>query len=268
MNKLETGKYYGKQNQKIVFDSVTLTDTEYTHEKVDWHYHENPYFTYLLQGKLFESNKKESYYLKPGHLLFHNWEDAHYNIKPPEFARGFHIELNKKWFSEFDINIRDFEGSLNIEDPLIKTSMNSIFMETKINDSFSKLSIENLLICIFDSLTNPNQKEEKRPIWVEQLQELILIREMDCSLKNLSAILQVHPNHLSRAFSRYFGTSLGNYIRLVKLNQAFNLIVSTQLSMTEICYRCGFYDQSHFIVNFKRVYHTTPSKLSKKTTRC
>jgi len=268
MNKLETGEFYGNHYQKTAFKNFTITDTEYTHRNVDWHYHENPYFTFLLQGKLFESNKKESYYLKPGSLLFHNWDDAHYNIKPPEFTRGFHIELNKNWFTNFEIDIRDFEGSINIQNPLVKTSVNSIFMESKINDSYSKMSIENLLVDIFGSMKNSNQKEQKRPVWVNQLQELILEQEMDYSLKNLSDILQVHPNHLSREFSRYFGTSLGNYIRLIKVNQAFNLIVSNQLSMTEICYNCGFYDQSHFITTFKRIYRTTPSKFLKKISIC
>lgn len=264
MNKLKTGEFYGTHYQKSALKNLIITDTEYTHSKVDWHYHENPYFTYLIQGKLFESNKKESYYLEPGSLLFHNWEDAHYNIKPPDFTRGFHIELSKSWFSDFEIDIRDFEGSMNIQSPLIKTSMNKIFLETKINDSYSKLSIENLLIDIFSSLKTPSQKEQKRPVWVNQLQELILELEIDYSLENLSNILQVHPNHLSREFSRYFGTNLGNYIRLIKINQAFNLIASNRFSMTEICYKCGFYDQSHFITNFKRVFRMTPSNFFKK----
>ena len=91
MNTLKPGEYYGTHYQKLAFKDIVITDTEYTHPKVDWHHHENPYFTYLLQGKLFEANKKEAYYLEPGSLLFHHWQDAHYNIKPPEFTRGFHI---------------------------------------------------------------------------------------------------------------------------------------------------------------------------------
>src|SRR5690606_39173735 len=152
MNKLKTGEFYGTHYQKSAFENLIITDTEYTHSKVDWHYHENPYFTYLLQGKLFESNKKESYYLESGNLLFHNWQDAHYNIKPPEFTRGFHIELNENWFSNFDIQLTDFEGSINLKNPLIKNSINKIFVESKLNDQYSNLSIDTLLIEIFSKL--------------------------------------------------------------------------------------------------------------------
>jgi len=264
MNKLKTGEFYGTHYQKSAFENIIITDTEYTHSKVDWHHHENPYFTYLLQGKLFESNKKESYYLEPGSLLFHNWQDAHYNIKPPEYTRGFHIELNEKWFSNYNIQITDFEGSINLKNPLIKNLMNRVFIESKINDQYSNLSIETSLIDIFGSIKKTEDKILKRPIWVNNLQELLFEENIDYSLKNLSAISEIHPIHLSREFSRYFGTTLGNYIRLLKLNKAFCLLASNKFSMTEICYKCGFYDQSHFITNFKSVYKTTPTNILKQ----
>ncbi|MCB7479836.1 helix-turn-helix domain-containing protein [Christiangramia sediminis] len=268
MNKLQTGEFYGTHYQKLPFENLILTDTEYTHSKVDWHYHENPYFTYLLQGKLFESNKSESYYLEPGSLLFHNWQDAHYNIKPQEFTRGFHIEMNENWFSNFDIQTTNFEGSINLKNPLIKKSINKVFIESKINDQFSNLNIDTFLIEIFSNIKGIKDQNSKNPIWVKKLQELLFEEQIDYSLKNLSSIIGLHPVHLSREFSRYFGTSLGNYIRLIKVNQAFNLIILNQFSMTEICYQCGFSDQSHFITSFKRIYQTTPSKFFKKIFQC
>lgn len=141
--------------------------------------------------------------------------------------------------------------------------MNKIFVESKINDQYSNLSIDTLLIGLFSNLKETKEKNAKNPIWAKKLQELLFEEQIEYSLKNLSSILGLHPVHLSREFSRYFGTSLGNYIRLIKVNKAFNLIVLNKLSMTEICYQCGFYDQSHFIANFKRIYHTTPTKFLK-----
>jgi len=263
MEKLQQGEFYRAHYQKSSFENIIITDTEYTHGKVDWHYHENPYFTYLLQGKLFESNRKESYYLKPGNLLFHSWQDAHYNLKPPEFTRGFHIELNKDWFSNLGIQITDFEGSMNIRNPVAKNLMSQVFFESKLNDQYSNLSIATLLTQVFSVIKEPKKNSYKKPHWVNTLKELLHEEQVDYSLKELSSILEVHPVHLSREFNKYFGTSFGNYVRVLKVNQAFNLMVQNKLSMTEICYRCGFYDQSHFIKNFKRIYKTTPLQFLK-----
>lgn len=264
MNKLNRGEFYGTHYQKSSFENIIITDTAYTHDKVDWHYHENPYFTYLLQGKLFEANKKESYYLEPGSLLFHNWQDAHYNIKPPVFTRGFHIELNEYWFLNYDIQISDFEGSMSLINPLTKNLMNKVYIESKINDQYSNLAIESIMIELFGTIKEKENNSAKKPLWVNQLKELLLEEQMDYSLNTLSSAIGIHPIHLSREFSRYFGTSLGNYIRLLKINKAFCLIASNKFSMTEICYQCGFYDQSHFISSFKKIYNTTPTKLFRK----
>lgn len=269
MNILKRGEFFGSHYQKLNFDELTLTDTEYTHNKVDWHYHENPYFTYLLQGKLFEENKKGAYYLKPGSLLFHNWQDSHYNIKPPEYTRGFHIELNSDWFAKHDISSMDFEGSLNLENPFIKCLMNKVFLESKINDNHSQSSIELLILDIFNKMKNhQTDVGSKKPSWVSKLQELILETDVDYSLSKLSQELKIHPVHLSREFHKYFGSTLGQYIRQLKLNKAIIMISTNKFSMTEICYKCGFYDQSHFISNFKSIYNTTPSNYLKQMSKC
>lgn len=264
MDKLKKGEYYGSNYQKSIFENIIITDTAYTHNKVDWHCHENPYFTYLLQGKLFEANKKEAYYLEPGSLLFHNWQDAHYNIKPPAYARGFHIELNEAWFLNYDIPLTSYEGSMNIKNPLTKQLMNRVYLESKQDDTYSQMSIESLMIELIGTIKESQVSLDSKPAWVSQLQELLMEERTDYNLQQLSNALGIHPIHLSRSFTKYFGTSLGNYIRLIKVNKAFHLIASRKYAMTDICYQCGFYDQSHFISSFKRIYKTTPSKLFSK----
>ncbi|PQJ78162.1 helix-turn-helix domain-containing protein [Polaribacter porphyrae] len=265
MKKLLKGEYFGNHYNKNQFNDLLITDTEYTHKKVDWHYHQNPYFTYLLQGKLFEENKKENYYLNSGSLLFHNWQDVHHNIKPPEFARGFHIEMTSDWFDLYDIKSFDFEGSIHLENPLIKQKMNAIFLESKVIDVNSQISIDMLLVDVFNAIkSNENSIENQTPIWVEQLKEILHHSPKTCtSLGNLSTLLNIHPVHLSREFPKYFKTTIGNYIRTQKLNKALLLVAKNQLSMTEICYECEFYDQSHFINSFKKMYQQTPLKVSK-----
>ncbi|WP_305952329.1 AraC family transcriptional regulator [Emticicia oligotrophica] len=264
MNQLKKGDYFGSHYQKSVFDEIIVTDTEYTHPKVDWHYHQNPYFTFLLQGQLFEANKKESYHLEQGSLLFHNWQDAHYNIKPPVYTRGFHVELNENWFKKFDIPPVNFEGSMNLKNPLAKSLMGKIFIESRANDQIISLGLDSLLIELFSTIGDTQKISSKKPDWVSKLQELLWEENSDYSLQYLSATLGIHPIHLSREFSRYFGTNISQYIRLVKVNKAFVLMASHKFSLTEICYQCGFYDQSHFISSFKRVFQTTPSKLLSK----
>lgn len=70
MKQSQTGEFYGQTNKTINLEGITLTDTVYTLDKVDWHYHENAYFTFILQGNVIEGNKKKSTIVLPGIYFF------------------------------------------------------------------------------------------------------------------------------------------------------------------------------------------------------
>jgi AraC family transcriptional regulator len=120
MKLLQAGEFHGQTSNTLHMDGIVLTDTEYTQSRVDWHYHENAYFTFILQGNVLEGNKKETYHCSAGSLLFHHWQDPHYNIKPDGFTRGFHVELEASWFKYFSLDKALLQGSINIANIDIK----------------------------------------------------------------------------------------------------------------------------------------------------
>lgn len=256
MNILRTGQFYGNTNETKTLGSLTITDTEYTQEKVDWHYHENAYFTFLLDGMVLEGNKKEVYHCTPGTLLFHNWQEPHYNIKPKGFTRGFHIEFKPEWFLELDIGA--LEGSTNLYNPQLKALMYNVFKESKLETG--SIAVDTLLISLFTMASkNENRLSGKIPQWVPKIREVLNDNlSYDWSLPDLSKYLDIHPVHLSRDFPRYFGCSIGKYIRTIKIQQALSMIAKGSSSLTAIALDCGFADQSHFIRTFKSIHQITP----------
>jgi AraC family transcriptional regulator len=259
MNHSPTGQFYGLTNKTIHVNGITLTDTEYTQPKVDWHYHENAYFTFILQGNVIEGNKKEVYHCPAGTLLFHHWQDPHYNIKPEGFTRGFHVEIDKHWFDPLLLGGENLEGSVNITNPDVKLLMHQIFRETKIEDGISALSIEALLMEILEKLNRKNEKTAtKKPHWVLLIDQILHDQlSENLTLDELAKACNIHPVNLSKGFSRYFHCTLGEYIRKLKVEKALSLM-SQNLSLTEISYQCGFYDQSHFIRCFKDLNGINP----------
>jgi len=249
MRQLKTGEFFGETDQTLRLDGLTLTDTVYTHSYVDWHYHEHAYFTFILQGAVLEGNRQEEFHCSPGTLLYHHHQEPHYNIKPDVFTRGFHIELESTWFSRFDLHSP--EGSLNIKNLAVKVILYKLFREMKLNDNFSSLSIEGLLLQSFD-------KDKYKPEWVPRLKE-ILYEEATISLDYLSKELGLHPVHISRVFAKYFDCTLGEYLRKLKVERSMALLPKAELSLSEIAFSCGFADQSHFIRCFRSVFGTTPS---------
>ncbi|TCK85531.1 AraC family transcriptional regulator [Albibacterium bauzanense] len=256
------GKFYGQTNRTISLNGITLTDTVYTHNKVDWHYHEHAYFTFILEGNVIEGNKKEIYNCAPGSLLFHNWQEPHYNIKNKGFTRGFHLEIDKKWFDNLALSCDGLQGSTNILNPDIKLLMYKVFRATKIDDMCIDISIQSLLIEMLSKMNcNTQSTLHKMPRWVLMIDEILHDQFAETTtLDELSRMLDIHPIHLSRDFSKYFNCNLGEYIRKLKVEKALSLIALQNKSFTEIAYECGFSDQSHFTRCFKEFNGLNPSR--------
>jgi signal transduction histidine kinase/ligand-binding sensor domain-containing protein/DNA-binding response OmpR family regulator len=57
--------------------------------------------------------------------------------------------------------------------------------------------------------------------------------------------------------------SLSEFIKVIRIKKAAQLLTSSQLSISEIAYDVGFNDLKYFRVCFESVYHTTPSEYRK-----
>lgn len=260
MKELQTGQFYGETNVTTYLDGVTLTDTEYTNKKVDWHYHQNAYFTCILAGKLIEGNKKESYNCSAGSLIFHYWQEPHYNIKPAGFTRGFHIEVNQEWIDTFNLDIRELHGSMLVWDPRPKLLLSKIYKETRIKDNTTAVAIQSLLLKTFSLLKSDQELlSREKPSWVKKVHEkLHETSSQRLSLNELAGDLGIHPVHLSRDFPKHFHCRLGENARKLKVEKSLTLLANKNYSLTQIAFECGFSDQSQFIRCFKEMTGINP----------
>lgn len=62
-------------------------------------------------------------------------------------------------------------------------------------------------------------------------------------------------------FRQYVHTTPVNYLLEYRLEKARELLLSTDLKITEICYETGFNSVSYFIELFKKVYGNSPARL-------
>ena len=267
MEYLQKGKYYGIPKKTLSFNGLLLVDNEYVRDRVDWHYHEYAYFTYLLKGKLIETSKKTSHTCVPGTLLFHYSGDPHYNIKPPGYTRGFQIEFNNSWFSKHGLQLHELEGSGLVFSKPAAILFRKIYNETIVNDRLTPLAIEGLLLQVFAEMLRNTVKSAGRnlpPLWLGRVAEILREeQEEKITLSMLAEMTGHHPVHISKSFHKHFGVTMGQYIRNLKIVRSVELLCDKSLTLTEIGAICGFADQSHFIRSFRMVHGITPSMYRK-----
>lgn len=76
----------------------------------------------------------------------------------------------------------------------------------------------------------------------------------------LSECLNTTPKTLERKFSKYLGKTTKQIIKLIRFQEILqDFSVNKNVSVTEYAYRNGYFDQSHFIKDFKTYSGYTPN---------
>ena len=76
--------------------------------------------------------------------------------------------------------------------------------------------------------------------------------------KGLSEYTFYSPRHLSRLFNEELGINIKTYLRLVRMNNAVKLMKEGSNGLIAIAQLLGYYDQAHFIHDFKAIVGVSP----------
>lgn len=84
----------------------------------------------------------------------------------------------------------------------------------------------------------------------------------DIKLSSVAKMKSVSQEHLSRTFKSCTGLGFNEYLTLVRLRRAEEMIMTkTEMTISEIAYECGFNDGNYFSYKFKKMYGVSPIKL-------
>ena len=99
------------------------------------------------------------------------------------------------------------------------------------------------------------------PQWLEKVRNIVEQRFAEpFKLSEIAAEVGVHPVHLAREFRKHYGSSVGEYLRRVRIEYACRELMGSDVAVTNIAFAAGFADQSHFSRTFKRLCGTTPGR--------
>ncbi len=140
--------------------------------------------------------------------------------------------------------------------------MSSLYREFKSPDKYSNLMLQSLTMELLVSVHRQKETpcgDSCRNRWLEQVRDL-LHEELSetLQLESIAAKVGVHPAHLTKAFRKKFGQSIGEYVRGLRIARARHLLESSDMSIGAIALATGFVDQSHFTRTFKKSLGRTP----------
>lgn len=86
----------------------------------------------------------------------------------------------------------------------------------------------------------------------------------DLSLEKLAENASFSTIYFHKLFKTSTGKTLHEYIEEQRIKKSINLLVSTNMTLSQIAYECGFSSQSYFSYAFKRNMGITPRAYAKK----
>jgi AraC family transcriptional regulator len=134
----------------------------------------------------------------------------------------------------------------------------------RLEGSFSAIAREGLLLEIvaaFGRNGNQTTPSAAPPAWLRAARDFL--HENACVPLDLAGVARAvgrHEIHLAREFRRFFGATMGGYLRQLRTERAALLLLETQSNITAIALDCGFASHSHLCREFKSRFGITPSQ--------
>eukprot|EP01132_Coremiostelium_polycephalum_P017339 gene17339-20774_t len=263
---LSAGQYSGAISRMRHLEGVIAGITSYQKGSFnpEFHYHENPVLSFVLQGGNLENRKSLYKERNVGDMMFFHSGEWHRTLPAEKLSRNINLELENSFLKRYDIQEKDLNNSshCNTGNSLQFLKM---YKELCMDDEFSTASVQMLLFSMIAEVKKTDQL--KKPEWVKKITEILRDQwNQTQSLENLSLLLQIHPITISKHFSHYFGCTLGAYLRKIRIEKSITLVRDRQITLTEIAFHCGFSDQSHFIRNFKSLTGLLPGEFRRQNT--
>lgn len=88
------------------------------------------------------------------------------------------------------------------------------------------------------------------------------------SLETAAHMVELSPTYFSKLFKEETGQTFIDYISLVRISKAKQLLTSSNMSLKEICFHIGYHDPNYFSRVFKKYERVSPREYRQEQKSC
>ncbi len=244
------------------------------------HWHSEIELLRVLGGEFEATLNNNSYTVKKGDILFMNSETVHKGIAHKCIYECIVFHADYLYVEAFDTHsfVKSLvDGEYNICEYFphgkseVNAALNNIFEAVSDISEDRKLrviaSFYNFFATVFSSnmyKSNIGKNIEESDKKILKLKNILSYLRKNysqpISLTELSQTVGLSPQYLSSFFKSMTGKTPIEYLTEYRIEKAAHKLRSTDLSITDIAFSCGFSDLSYFIKVFKNTKGISPGK--------
>jgi len=231
------------------------------------HHHQHAYLTYVLEGSYLEIYEGNTSVCGRGALRFLPAGETHEN-RFEDGVRCLHVRIDQSVLDRLREHSPVLRKPSEINGIASTWLAKRLYNEFCQRDTVSPLAMEGVILEILAEGARSGAKTlyGRAPRWLQRAREIVEARFLESlSLSEIASAVGVHHVHLSREFRKHHHCTIGDFIRRLRVEHACRLLSHSETMLAEIALTCGFSDQSHFSLTFKRYMGLTPSKFRELT---
>jgi AraC family transcriptional regulator len=253
----------GERLKTINAAGFVLTETRHQpNHKLRRHKHELTNIAFTLNGSFTEILDKRRFECSSQSLVFKPAGEAHANEYGRRGVRCLLIEVQPQRLESLHPLSNALNRVYHVRGALLSMLALRICKEIRAMDSASLLAIEGLSLEIIAELSRHSLVSERKiPRWLERAKEILHEQSSETiSLSDVARTVDIHPVHLAREFRKFYGCTLGEYLRGLRIQFACHKLSTSNMPLVEIALAAGFSHQAHFSRLFKHHIGMTPTE--------
>lgn len=219
------------------------------------------------QSMLFKEEK--------GEYLFHMDVDQGYG---EFFEASFSPESYAANYSEDRLTDEIFNGkelfTSLAQDPLMRTIILEMFQRKdnysgKLKRLYLESKASELLLTQLSCFSKQSKYHTNLKLQKSDIEAIYYVKEIisndfeHMTIPNLALTVGINQTKLKMGFKEIFGQTVFGFLSDLRMNKAKELLISTEMSVSEIAYTVGYNYSQHFVNAFKKHYGCIPSDIRK-----
>jgi AraC family transcriptional regulator len=257
---LTPGTHFGQVKTVRQMGSLIVAESRYQPDlETPSHWHQTASFIMVFAGSYREEFAQRQFACGPGGILYRPAGEIHRDRIGSSGAYCVMVEMPAEWMQK--VAATGSVLSAPRQAPHDAGIAFRLRRELVLCDELSPFAVEALTMELACEMQRTEVKENASPRWLLQLRERI--EEEFASLPPIQMLARefgIHPGHMSRAFRRRFGCTIGEYARRRKIEYCCEHLCRDTTDLCDLAMRAGFSSQAHMTRVFKMHIAMTPGQ--------
>jgi AraC family transcriptional regulator len=228
------------------------------------HMHDETSINIVVGGGFAEQIGRTERHYRRGHIALLPAGIEHAQRFGASVTRQIIFQPQESWLDYLADSKTDLADSPHFNSLAFRHLGDRLIQEMRVPDGFSDIACEGILLEVVAQFGRDRAAVNRRltpPPWLARARDFLHERAFGpLAIADVAREAGRHEVHVAREFRRFYGLSVGAYLRKLCIESAALRLAESRANICEVALECGFSNHSHLCREFRRHFGVTPAQ--------